>query len=393
MSLEPPSYRAVLRTHHVVRSFLPSILGRLALAIAALALVLTLRESTGSFAVAGAVTAALGTANVLATPWRARLIDRRGQTVVLTALSTGYAAALVALGLAASAGPPVLLGLAVLAGVSTPPFSTSMRVLWPVALPVAALQRRGFSLDAVAGEVTYAVGPVLAALVAALVDPLASLLVAVGCVAVGATLYVTSPLSRGQRGSRGTEQARPPSPLRERSFPPVVLTMVAPGVVLGAVDIAAPAVAAGERNTVLAGVLLALFAGASAASGLLFGLVRVRMPLDRQLPALTLLLLAVTAGTGLHGGTVAALLGFTLSGLCLAPALIVGYLAGNARTDPLVRTEANSWLDTAVQLGAALGAALVGALTETTTPGHALAISAVLAAVVVAVAASVRALR
>ena len=72
------SYLTVLREPHVVRSFIPSIIGRLSLATSGLALVLLLEQSTGSFAIAGIVTAALGIANVVVTPWRARLIDHRG---------------------------------------------------------------------------------------------------------------------------------------------------------------------------------------------------------------------------------------------------------------------------------------------------------------------------
>jgi predicted MFS family arabinose efflux permease len=389
MSTDQLSYRAVLRTQHVARSFLPSIIGRLSLATSGLALVLLLERSTGSFAIAGAVTAALGIANVVATPWRARLIDRRGQAVVLTTLSLGHAASLVALGLTPNAGLPILLCLSAIAGASSPPFAATMRVLWSAALPPGGLRTRGLSLDAVAGEVTFAAGPLVAALLAVIVDPLASILLSAGCAVVGAALFVASPLSRRQRGSHNTEHAKPviPSPLRTRGFPPVVFAMIAPGIVLGCMEIAAPAVAAAESNTLLSGVLLALFAGASAIGGLLFGSVQLRPVMERQLLVLTLVLLIVTAATGLVGDIIAALIGFALSGLCLAPVLIVGYLAANARTDPQVRTEANSWIDTAVTLGAALGAAVFGALTDAATPGHALAISAVIPGVIIAICA------
>ncbi|WP_448808760.1 MFS transporter [Agromyces bauzanensis] len=389
------SYRAVLRTQHVARSFLSSIVGRLSLATSGLALVLLLERSTGSFAIAGAVTAVLGIASVAATPWRARLIDRRGQAVVLTALSLGHAASLVALGLSSHAGLPILLCLSVLAGASAPPFAATMRVLWSAALPPGGLRTRGLSLDAVAGEVTFAVGPLVTALLAVIVDPLASLLLSAGCAVVGAALFVASPLSRRQRGSRNAEHAEraehaapiTPSPLRSRGFPPVVFAMLVPGMVLGFMEIAAPALAAVQSDMLLSGVLLAVFAGASGIGGLLYGSMQLRPVRERQMLVLALALLVITAATGLVGGTIAALIGFALSGLCLAPVLIVGYLAADARTAPRVHTEANGWIDTAVNLGAALGAALFGALTSTAAPGHALAISAIIPAVVIAICA------
>ncbi|WP_299169734.1 MFS transporter [uncultured Arthrobacter sp.] len=388
MTTEQPSYRAVLNTEHTARSFLPSILGRLSLATSGLALVLLLEQSTGSFAVAGAVTATLGIANVVATPWRARLIDRRGQTMTLAVLGLTHTLSLIALGLAGNAGLPILLGLSVIAGASSPPFGATMRVLWSAALPAGGMRTRGFSLDAVAEEVTFAVGPLAAALLAVIIDPFASLLLSAACVAIGTTLFVTSPLSRRQLGTHHTDYANAlptRSPLRSRGFTPVVITMIAPGVILGSIEIAAPAVAESESNTLLSGVLLALFAGASALGGLLYGRMRLQAVLERQLLVLALAPLIITAIMGLIGGPLAALIGFTLSGLCLAPQLIVGYLAADERTDPRSRTEASSWINTAVNFGAALGAVIFGATTDSTGPGPALAISAVIASVILAI--------
>lgn len=385
MTTEPMSYRAVLRTSHVARSFIPSIIGRLSLATSGLALVLLLEQSTGSFAVAGTVTAVFGIANVVATPWRARILDLHGQTGALLTLGLGHAAALVALGLASTQGLFVLLLMGGIAGATSPPFGARMRVLWSSALPVGNGRTRGFSLDAVAEELTFAVGPLAAALLAVIVDPLASLLLSAGCVAIGSVLFVSSLLSRQQLGSRrvhgsGWHPAR--SPFRSRGFAPVVFTMIAPGIILGCIEIAAPAIADAESNTVLAGVLLALFAGTSALGGLLYGRVQVRPALERQLLALALALLVISTITGLAGGIIAAVIGFTLSGLFLAPVLIIGYLAADQRSDPRVRTEASSWINTALNLGAAVGAGIFGALTDAAGPGLALAMSAAVAGVV-----------
>ncbi|SFQ17863.1 hypothetical protein [Amycolatopsis rubida] len=95
MSTEHLSYWAALRQPHVVRSFLPSVLGRSSLAMSGLALVFLLESGSGSFAAAGAVTAVPGIANVVATPWRARAVDRLGQTAVLSALGAVHTVALV----------------------------------------------------------------------------------------------------------------------------------------------------------------------------------------------------------------------------------------------------------------------------------------------------------
>ncbi|MFP7834534.1 MFS transporter [Marisediminicola sp. LYQ134] len=391
----------------MLRAFAPSILGRLSLATSGLALVLLLEQSIGSFAVAGAATAILGVANVLATPVRARLIDRRGQTAMMLVLGLTHAVTLVALGLLAVVENganghfpvrlstdhflPLLFGVSALAGATSPPFGATMRVLWSTALPAGGWRTRAFSLDAVAEELTFALGPLLAAALVVAVNPFAALAVSGACVAVAGVLFVTSPRSRAERGSARcgsglkADSATPPlvGPLRSRGFLLVVVTMLAPGVVLGAIELAAPATAAEESSTLFAGVLLAAFAGASALGGLVYGRLRLRTSLTRQLLVGTVALVCVTVAAGVIGGSLAALVGFTLSGLCLAPLLIAGYLVADERTDNRVRTEASSWINTTVNLGAALGAVAYGALTEVTSAGSALALTGLGAAVII----------
>ncbi|WP_223694928.1 hypothetical protein [Leifsonia poae] len=90
---------AVLLLPGALRAFLPALLGRSALAMGGLALLLAVQESTGSFAQAGFASAAFGLANVVAAPWRARIVDRFGQRTALTALAVGQAAGFAALAL------------------------------------------------------------------------------------------------------------------------------------------------------------------------------------------------------------------------------------------------------------------------------------------------------
>ena len=383
-----PTYRDLLRTPRIIHSFLPSIVGRLSLATSGLALVLLLEEATGSFTIAGAVTAALGIANVFATPWRSRLIDRHGQLRVLSALGAVHAVSLVALGLIADVAVPSLLALAILAGASSPPFGATMRVVWSAAVPSGPGRTRAYSLDAVAEEVTFAAGPLMAAILAATAGPFAALLLSAACMILGTTVFVLSSLSREQHGSRRSSAAseRAANPLRAPGFPPVVLVMVVPGLILGAIELAAPALSVEASAPVLAGVLLALFAGASAVGGLVYGRLLTGRPLIQQLIALIIVLLVVTGATGAIGGTFAAVIGFTLGGLCLAPILVVGYLSADALTHAQVRTEANSWINTAVNLGAALGALIFGSFSDASSPAWALTATAVMAAVLLVVA-------
>ncbi|GAB3368399.1 putative MFS family arabinose efflux permease [Amycolatopsis echigonensis] len=385
MSTEQFSYWAALRQPHVVRSFLPSILGRSSLAMSGLALVLLLESGRGSFAAAGAVTAVLGTANVVATPWRARAVDRFGQTAILSVLGALHTIALIVFAANPDAPLLFLLCLGTVAGLSIPPFGSTMRVVWSAALASGPLRTRGLSLDAVAEELIFAVGPLTSAILTALADPTLALYVSAGSVAAGSGLFVLSPLSRQQRGHRAKTLAKTSKPLRSPGFLPVLIAILAPGIILGAVEIVAPAMGAAEGSAVLPGVVLALFAGTSALGGLLYGRLNPRWSAERQLLILGAALVGISATAGLIGSTPVLVIGIGAAGGFIAPLLIVGYLAADARTDPSARTEASSWINTAVNLGAAAGSGLLGAATETTAPGTALAICTAAAAFVLLV--------
>ena len=87
---------SVLTLPGALRAFIPALIGRLAFAMVGLALLLAVHDSTGSFTMAGLVTAVCGIANVIASPGRARAVDRWGQRRVLPLLALGEVLSLVA---------------------------------------------------------------------------------------------------------------------------------------------------------------------------------------------------------------------------------------------------------------------------------------------------------
>lgn len=122
-----PSYRAVLRTPHARRTFAAALLGRLSYGMAPLALLLSVRDATGSYPVAGTALALFGLTSVLLSPARAALVDRYGPRRALPPLATAYAG-LLALTAAATwrpGAPPLLIGALVAAGACTPPLGPS----------------------------------------------------------------------------------------------------------------------------------------------------------------------------------------------------------------------------------------------------------------------------
>ena len=94
------SIRGVISGPGVTRTFAFAMVGRLTYGLLPLCLLFTVRDSSGSFAVAAASSAALGFAT-LAMPVQARLLDRYGQRRVLPCYAVCYSGLLLAMGLSA----------------------------------------------------------------------------------------------------------------------------------------------------------------------------------------------------------------------------------------------------------------------------------------------------
>ncbi|OQJ49579.1 hypothetical protein B5P19_09815 [Clavibacter sepedonicus] len=366
-----------------LRVFLPAMLGRLSFAMVSLALLLLIQSASGSFAAAGIATGAFGLANVLASPMRARLVDARGQRPVLVALALGHAAGLVALVAAVRADAPaaVIVVVAATAGLLLPPLGAAMRVVWAALVPDVRMRTRAYSLDAVGEEIVFTVGPLV----------------------VGTLGMTSSPLSRAQgpradpEHARTRTRARASDPLRQPLVVPLLVTLVGVGAVLGAVEVAAAALAERAGSTALAGPLLAAFAAGSAVGGLAYGTRAWRVPARIRLVVLAAAMVAATAVLALVAlrvpdapgplALVAVAVLLVPVGLFLAPAMATGYLLADEQTAAEVRTEASAWVNTAVNTGVALAAAGVGAVVDAAGPVPGIVAGAVAALVVAGIAA------
>ncbi|MCU1405205.1 MAG: Major Facilitator Superfamily protein [Glaciihabitans sp.] len=393
------SYRDVIRLPGALRAFLPAMLGRLSFATITLAVVLAVEAKTESFAVAGIAVGAFGVTNVVASPFRARLVDRYGQRLILNSLCIGYALGLVALavltlpsavvsalpsGVTEATEPSsatayvAIVAVSALTGLFPPPLGSAMRVLWGALAPVGTLRARAYSLDAVGEELLFTAGPLLVAATVAIGSPtIAIMFTAVA--AVAGTFGMTSSTVSGAV-PRGTVNVPIRSrPLRQKGFLPVLVALLAVGTVLGVVEVAAPAFADDLGSAGLAGILLAAFAAGSAIGGLLYGSRVWPGWLGHRLLLLATAMTLLCAALVFAPGSTVLACGLAAVGFFLAPSLVTGYLLADELTEPAVRTEASSWINTAVNTGAALAAAAGGVLVDATSPGLAFVLGAAVA--------------
>lgn len=353
-------YAGVLRAPHVRALVSASIVARIPIGMLGLALVLFVEDVKGSYAPAGAVTAAFALSAALLAAAEGRLIDRRGQTVVLLAGASVSVAAFVALVVLGLRGAPtgVLVGCAVVGG-TMPPVSACLRPLWPRLLD-RELVTAAYALDSILIEVVFVIGPLLAGLLIALFSPQAAILVSTGLMLAGCVWFASLEPSRRWRGEPATS-----SHLLGALVAPGIRTLVvgslAVGVCFGTLEVSLAAYGNDRGSGSLGGVLIALQAIGSAAGGLWYGVRGDRLGplhvgylglLTAVPPLVALLAAAPTLGTLVPLAI--------LSGCVVAPLSAAGNLLASSLAPAGTLTEAFTWVITAIVAGTAAGNAMAG---------------------------------
>ena len=359
-------YGRILRTPHVAVLVVATTLTRLPFAINALALLLFVREATGSFAVAGATTGALALGGGIAGPFVARLVDRRSPRILVPLASVYAVAILSVLALGEASAPGfVIVPVAFVAGTAFPPTGAVLRSRWPELLGGDEdLVRGAYAFDSATIEISFVSGPLLVAGIVALSGPEAALVLSAALQVTGTALFVW----RLPESEERTADAPPPTGLLGAFGAPAIrmiaLTTVPVGFCIGAVEVAIPAFSEAEGTRELSGVLLALWSLASGVGGLAFGVRAARAGLVETYLAIALLfpLATLPLAAGSSPAVMAALV--ILSGLPIAPLIasrneLVAVVAPDG-----TGAEAFMWLMTSLVAGLSAGAAVAGTVVE-----------------------------
>lgn len=363
-------YAGILRTPGVALIVLATLIGRLPIGISGLAILLYVREVTGSFAAAGACAGALALGSALGAPLQGRLVDRRG-VGMLVPLAGVHAAGLLAVWAAGAAAAPVgvLAAVSLLTGAAIPPVSSVLRSRWPYLLAERPeLVTGAFALDSVMIEVIFVIGPLLTTVIVATVGPQYALIVSAACVVAG-TLTLLAGLS-GRPGPEPTGAGRRAlglGALADAGLRTLVFASLPVGFALGSIEVVLPAFSEAEGSKALAGVLLAVWSGGSGLAGLVWGARGGRYPLlEAHLRFAWLLPLAIAplafASSPLVMGVLVVLAGLPIAPLIASRNQLVDRLAPAGTA-----TEAFTWPLTALVAGVALGAAVAGAVVESSS--------------------------
>lgn len=360
-------YAHLLREPSVAVLFAAGLLCRLPLGLNGLAIILYLREETGSFAAPGAAAAGLSIGFGIGAPMMGRLLDRRGARL-LVPMAVAHGAALVGFLAAGSTGAPpaVLVGLATLAGVVFPPTPSVLRAVLPDLLAGRPdLVRAGFALDSVLLEITFVGGPLLVGLLVVLLGPGAAIALSAVVVVLGAAAFQLA-LPGGLAAGGATVPRDLLGALRSPGLRVLVATMLPFGFVFGAIEIALTAFGREESGPAAAAVLIAAWSLGSVAGGLVYGS-RASAHGGPQADLFVRLTVALPVGVALLalGWSVPSMALIAIpAGVVIAPIIALRNELARSLAPDGHETEALTWPITALTAGIALGAAFAGAIVD-----------------------------
>ncbi|MFG3259455.1 MFS transporter [Streptomyces sp. NPDC048172] len=367
-------YGQLLRTEGAWSFLLPGFLARQPYAMLTISIVLLVEHTTGSFGLAGAVSATAGVSMALISPQSGKLADRFGQAAVLVPGVFLHAATVGVLIAVALLDAPLwaLFAAAVPAGATAPQISAMVRARWAAQLEQSPLMTTAAAFESVTDEFTFVVGPVLATALCTGVHPAAGLIAEASVFLVGGLVFAaqrgTQPVPHGKPSGAGESAGTRVSALGVPGVRVLIAAMLGIGMVFGGLQISLTAFTESIGHPGLNGVMYGAFAGGNMIAAVIVGAVQwKRGPQRRLLTGYPVLVLAaVSLAVAAQLGPWAVLLGAigTLTGLCIAPCMITCFTLVETLVPAGARTEAFTWLTGAIALGQAAGSTVAGQLAD-----------------------------
>ncbi|EPR3509798.1 MFS transporter [Serratia marcescens] len=335
------------------------LIARLPVSMTGIGIISMLSQVRGSYWLAGAVAATFAFSMALLAPQIARAADRHGQSRVLPYATGVSAIALLLLLLCTHYRAPnwTLFVFAVLAG-SMPSISAMVRARWSEIYRSTPQLHTAFSFESVLDEVAFIVGPPIAVGFSVSLFPEAGPLVAALLLVAGVAAFASQKSTQPPVYAHNNERQR--AILAMPSMQILVLALIALGTIVGTVDVISVAFAEQQGQPAAASIVLSVYAFGSCLAGLIFGAIKIPVPL----PRLFLYAAFATAFTTLpllwvHNVLTLAAAMF-VAGLFFAPTMIVAMGLVENIVPPARLTEGLTWMVTGLGIGVALGAALAG---------------------------------
>lgn len=341
---------------------------RLPIAMAPIGIVAMLSQAHGEYWLAGAVSATFALTNALIAPQVSRLVDRYGQSAVLTPATAISVIAFLTLIAATNQGWPVwTLFASAFFAATMPSMPAMLRARWTGLFRDRPEMNTAFAFESAADELVYIAGASLSVGLAVALFPEAGMLVSTAFLAFGTFAFVlqrsTEPAVRHIAGSAPQKSA-----IHLRPVQIITLALVFVGATFATAEVSAVAItkALGQPNA--ASLVIGVYAIGSFVVGLLLGALNPKLALQKQM-MIAVAMLALTALPLPFAGTVPLLaLAVFVSGIAISPTFITAFGLVERRVPAAMLTEGVTWVTTGIGIGMALGAFVAGWAVDTFGP-------------------------
>lgn len=343
------------------------LVARLPMALVGLGILLFTSGVTGSYGLAGVMSAAFSLSAAAGMIMSSRLVDRLGQHKVLGWLVTGESVGLALFIMSMELRWPfgISLVLAAGAGACSPAIGPAVRARWTYVISKAESTsspklRTAFALESISEEIIFTIGPLIAAWLALSVALPAPIIFAIVVGVTGTFLLIRL---------RGTEPVAAPvhrtntphtSAFRHPGVGLMIFAAIATGAIFGSFEVAIVAFTAEVGTPELSGFLLAAWALTSMFGGLWFGSRHFRAPLSRQLVVITAALTIALLITPFLSSLIALSLTTMISGALVAPVLITIFSLAERLVPNAQLTEGLTFINSGLTVGFSLGVSLGG---------------------------------
>ncbi|CDG22357.1 putative Transporter [Xenorhabdus poinarii G6] len=354
-------YRELFKPSGTVGFSFAGFVARMPLPMTGIGIITMLSQLSGSYGLAGAVSATFVFTYALLTPQVSRLVDIYGQYRVLPIAATISVLGTLSLLVCTHWNYPIwtFFLCAILAGFM-PSMSAMVRARWTAIYRGRPQLQTAYSLETVFDEISFIAGPPISVGLSIAVFPQAGPLAAAILLALGVYLFVmfrhTEPPVNAHNATLETKG----SVIRISGVWVLALLLVFMGIIVGTVDIVSVAFAEQVGRPAAASIVLSVYAIGSCLAGLIFGALKLKTPLHKLL-LIGGLATALTTLPFLMANSISSLsLAVFIAGLFFAPTMILSMALVEKMVPERKLTEGLTWLLSGLNTGVALGAATAG---------------------------------
>lgn len=359
------TYRRALAVPGATSFTAAGLIARLPLALNGLGIVLLVSITTGSYALAGALSAVYAlvaaTGGIVSSRWA----DVHGQRPILRwlPLISGCSMVLFVMSIMGPIPRWVAWPLVALTAATQPTIGSYVRARWATVSPTPEIRRAGFAWESIIDELIFSVAPLVAATTAVSLWTPTPLLLSGLLLLIGSWWLASQRATEPPRHPRA-HQAGGGSAITQPGVAICVAIGAGLGTLFGAFDVATVAFTQQAGSPEMAGVVLGLWAGGSLLGGLYFGSRRWSWGLQAQLRA-TALVLCVVLVPAMFVPTVPWLtVTAFVAGMSIAPTLISLFSVTERLVPPRLLTEGLTWVNAGLATGFAAGSAGGGVVTD-----------------------------